>query len=218
VLPRNHFQTYNTFWKRGEATDKQDSIWFVWLVQITKCEVVFISVCFIQQSILSPSQHFHSLAAAPFPSYISSNRILTFFLSPNSLLLNSSPPFPSEVFVSFCYRSGPYFPPPLIPFISVYTPPLSQPIPFLSFSITIFPFFLRHQMLVQFTQRGREAGRQALLALCNRPRAQLSCEAEYILNTILHSREVICLVSVLRSELWNESMPQVFIHNTQHRP
>jgi hypothetical protein len=37
VLPRNNFQDYNTFWKRGEATDrqtdrqtdKQQGIWFV---------------------------------------------------------------------------------------------------------------------------------------------------------------------------------------------
>jgi len=105
VLPRNHFQTYNTFWKRGEATDKQQSIWFVWLVQITNCQAIFISVCFIQQSILCPcltylppSQHFHSSASTPLlPSLPTES--WHFFSAPIPSLLNS--PHPSLLKFSF---------------------------------------------------------------------------------------------------------------------
>jgi hypothetical protein len=178
VLPRNNFQTYNTFWKQGEATDKQQGIWFVWLVQITKCEVIFISVRFTQQSILSlcpthlpPTLPFLRLCAPPFPSLPSLPTESWHFFSAaipsllNSSLLKFSFHFVIALALIFLPTHSPHF--------LLYSTSLSQLIPFLSFSITIFPFFLRHQMLVQFTQSRRQAGRQhALLSLRNRPQAE----------------------------------------------
>jgi hypothetical protein len=102
-----------------------------------------------------------------FPSLPSNAFLLNFFTTDSTLSssipllshLNSSPRlFLLKFFVSFCYRSCPYFLFKLLPFISFHTPTPSPPIPFFSFSITIFPFFLRHLMLVQFTRkRGRHA-------------------------------------------------------------
>jgi len=147
VLPRNNFKTYNTFWKGGEAANKQQGIWFVWLVQITKCEVIFISVRFTQQSILSPCPT-HLPPALPFLSLCTPLPSLPslpteswhFFSAPIPSLLNSSPLFPSKVFVSFCYRSGPYFPPHSLPsFPSILHLSLNS-FPFSRSQLQSFPF------------------------------------------------------------------------------
>jgi hypothetical protein len=89
---------------------------------------------------VSRSVSFSSLHSPPPPLRHTSLSALPtesrhFFSAPTPSLLNSSPLFPPKVFVSFCYRSGPYSPPPNL-LISFYTP-RSTPLSTHSFSFLL---------------------------------------------------------------------------------
>ena len=142
-----------------------------------------------------------------------------FFSAPIPSLLNSSHPSLLKFSFHFVIALALIFLPTHSLHFLLYSTPLSTHSLslVLNYNLSFFPKASNACSIHPKRQAGRQAGRQALLALWNgpaRPQAQLcSEEEEYNFHTLLHSREVSFLFSVLGSELWNES-----IHNTQHRP